>query len=49
MGAEELEDDGIPFEEKVEAITTELAEQFAKSHELEDRIKNNLSKIGIKV
>jgi type I restriction enzyme M protein len=49
VGAEDIEDDGIPFEEKVEAITTELAEQFAKSHELEDRIKNNLKKIGITI
>lgn len=49
VGAEELEDDGIPFEEKVETITTELAEQFAKSHELEARIKQNFRKIGIEL
>lgn len=47
VGAEDLEDDGIPFEEKVATITSCLAEQFAKSNELQERIKGNLAKIGI--
>jgi type I restriction enzyme M protein len=49
VGAEDLEDDGIPFEEKVATITTSLSEQFAKSNELQERIKSNLAKIGIEV
>jgi type I restriction enzyme M protein len=49
VGAEDLEDDGIPFEEKVATITFSLAEQFAKSNELQERIKSNLAKIGIEI
>lgn len=47
VGTEDLEDDGIPFEEKVATITSSLSEQFAKSNELQERIKVNLAKIGI--
>lgn len=46
VGAEEIADDGIPFEEKMNALTTELAAQFAKSRELEEQIRENLKKIG---
>lgn len=49
VGAEDLEDDGIPFEEKVAVITSGLAEQFAKSNELQERIRVNLGKIGIEL
>lgn len=49
VGAEDLEDDGIPFEEKVAVITSSLAEQFAKSNELQERIRINLGKIGIEL
>jgi type I restriction enzyme M protein len=49
VGAEDLEDDGIPFEEKVATITSSLAEQFAKSNELQERIRVNLAKIGIEL
>lgn len=49
VGAEDLEDDGIPFEEKVASITSSLSEQFAKSNELQERIKLNLAKIGIEI
>ncbi len=34
VGAEEVEDDGVPFDEKVAALTAQLQEQFEKSHEL---------------
>lgn len=47
VGAEDIEDDGIPFEEKVAVITSSLAEQFEKSNELQESIKMNLGKIGI--
>jgi type I restriction enzyme M protein len=49
VGVEEEEDDGIPFEEKVEAITSELSQQFSESIELQQRIKENLGKIGIEL
>ena len=46
VGTEEQEDDGIPFEEKMKAITTELKAQFEESHKLEEEIKKNLEAIG---
>ncbi len=49
VGAEDIEDDGIPFEEKVAVITSSLAEQFEKSNLLQERIRLNLSKIGIEL
>lgn len=33
VGIEEQEDDDEPFEEKMDRLTSELAEMFAKSHE----------------
>ncbi|MEY3499602.1 MAG: hypothetical protein RL308_1271 [Bacteroidota bacterium] len=49
VGTEEVEDDGISFEEKVAEITSNLTSQFAKSIELQETIKINLLKIGIEV
>lgn len=49
VGTEDVEDDGIPFEEKVNAIAAELREQFEQSNELQIRIKENLLKVGIKI
>ena len=46
VGTEEQEDDGIPFEEKMKTITSELKEQFEESHKLEEEIKKNLEAIG---
>jgi len=46
VGIEDIEDDGIPFEEKMENMTAELAELFAKSRHLEDDIRKNLGGIG---
>lgn len=45
VGAEEAEEDDEAFEEKMQRLTTELYDQFAKSHELEAKIKANLEKI----
>ena len=42
VGIEEQEDDGEPFEEKMDRLTSELSEMFAKSHELEDEIRRKL-------
>ncbi|MDO4810039.1 MAG: class I SAM-dependent DNA methyltransferase [Eubacteriales bacterium] len=49
VGIEEADDDGEPFEEKMDRLTAELSELFAKSHELEDEIRNKLGAIGYEV
>lgn len=49
VGVEETEDDGIPFEEKMKNITSELSKQFEESHKLEEEIKNNLKAIGYEI
>lgn len=49
VGTEEVEDDGISFEEKVTALSESLKSHFEKSIELQERIKNNLLKVGIKL
>lgn len=46
VGIEEVEDDGEPFDEKMTRLTGELAEMFAKSHKLEEEIKQRLGAIG---
>jgi type I restriction enzyme M protein len=46
VGTEEAEDDGVPFEEKMATLTAQLAEQFAKGVELQERIRENLKGIG---
>lgn len=49
VGIEEEEDDGIPFEEKMETLTKELSEQFKKSRELEEEIRKNLEALGFEI
>jgi type I restriction enzyme M protein len=46
VGFAEEEEDDEPFEEKMERLTTQLAEQFRESRELEERIRENLKGIG---
>lgn len=46
MGIEEQEDDGEPFDEKMTRLTAELSEMFAKSHTLEQEIREKLGAIG---
>lgn len=46
VGIEEQKDDGVPFEEKMENLASELGELFAKSRFLEDEIRKNLGGIG---
>ena len=46
VGTEEEADDGIPFAEKMQALTTKLAGQFAKGNEREKTIRENLKGIG---
>lgn len=49
VGTEEIEDDGVSFEEKVNEITTSLSAQFEESVKLQERIRKNLASIGIKI
>jgi type I restriction enzyme M protein len=46
VGLEEVEEDDEDFAEKIERLSTELHEQFSKSHVLEEKIKQNLQKIS---
>jgi len=45
VGVAEEEEDGVPFEEKIEKLTNELKGYFDESEDLEKEIMNNLSKI----
>jgi len=49
VGTEEKEDDGVPFEEKMKTLTTDLKVQFEESHKLEEEIKRNLGAIGYEI
>lgn len=49
VGIEEVQDDGIPFEEKIKNITSELSKQFEDSQKLEEEIKKNLKAIGFEI
>lgn len=46
VGAEEVEDDGDPFEEKMPRLVAELEDQFAESARLEKHIRANLKGLG---
>jgi type I restriction enzyme M protein len=46
VGAEEVEDDCDPFEEKMPRLVTELYAQFSESAKLEQVIKSNLRRLG---
>jgi type I restriction enzyme M protein len=49
VGTEEAEVDGVPFEEKMQALTAKLSEQFAQGAELEKQIRLNLESIGFTI
>lgn len=49
VGIEEQDDDGEPFEDKMNRLTSELSELFTKSHELEAEVKKQLNGIGYKL
>ena len=49
VGIEEVEDDGISFEEKMTELTKTLSGQFKKSRELEEEIKKQLASIGFEM
>jgi len=46
VGAEEVEDDDEPFEEKMQRLTHQLHEQFAESSRLKAAIRSNLEGLG---
>ena len=46
VSAEEVEDDGEPFEEKMARLTEKLEEQFQESARLEAAIRRNLKELG---
>jgi type I restriction enzyme M protein len=48
VGAEVVEDDGDPFEEKMPRLVAELNAQFAESAKLETAIRANLKSLGFK-
>lgn len=45
VGAEDIEDEDEPFEEKMERLVEELKAQFAESAQLEHVIRNHLARI----
>jgi len=46
VGAEEVEDDGTPFEEKMAELSVQLCRQMAEARELDARIRRNLEALG---
>ncbi|MBY4771247.1 class I SAM-dependent DNA methyltransferase [Burkholderia ambifaria] len=46
VGAEEQEDDGEAFADKMVRLTAQLSEQFAESAKLEGEVKKNLAGLG---
>jgi len=46
VGAEEIEDDGVPYEEKMAELAAELYEQMAEGEELDAAIRQNLEVLG---
>ncbi len=46
VGVEEKEDDDVPFEQKMAALTAQLYEQFEESRRLEAEIRKNLQVLG---
>ena len=49
VGTEEVEDDGEPFEEKMNRLIIQLAEQFKESGDLQKKIRTNLKELGFNI
>jgi type I restriction enzyme M protein len=49
VGIPEEEDDGVPFEEKMAALTQELGEQMREGAALDEEIKQQLAKVGFEI
>ena len=46
VGAEDVEDDGEPVDEKLKRLTMKLEEQFQESTRLEQAIRENLRRLA---
>jgi type I restriction enzyme M protein len=46
VGAEEVEDDGEPFEDKMKKLTKQLQEQQTEASKLDKAIRENLKNLG---
>lgn len=46
VGAEEVKDDGEPFEQKMKRLVATLNQQFAEGAKLEEAIRKNLAGLG---
>jgi type I restriction enzyme M protein len=46
VGAEELEEEDEPYEEKMGRLTVKLGQLFAESAQMETRIRSNLKGLG---
>ena len=46
VGAEDIEDDGEPFDAKMKRLVTQLEQQFAEGEKLEKAIRKNLRGLG---
>ncbi len=49
VGIADAEDDGEPFDEKMQRLTGELSSLFEESRRLEDEIRTQLSKVGFTI
>lgn len=49
VGLEEVEDNDLPFDEKMEGLTADLGELLNQSHKLEEEIREKLGGIGFDV
>jgi type I restriction enzyme M protein len=47
VGVPEEPDDGVPFEEKIKKLTSELEQYFEEGRKLEEKIQNNLRNIRL--
>jgi type I restriction enzyme M protein len=46
VGAETVEDDGEPFDEKMRRLVVMLNEQLVESEKLDNQIRKNLKELG---
>ena len=46
VGAEAIEDDDEPFEDKMQRLTAQLEQQFAEGERLQAQIRANLKELG---
>ena len=49
VGIPDEEDDGIPFEDKMNALTATLAKQITKEKELDGQLQEQLARVGFEL